>query len=144
MATVQGLCHWAAASSRIAPSRKTFATTLAAATAALRPYARNLLITEDEDDVAGRVAVLVVEPLEVVQVQEQDGDAALVLGAQGAVHAPAEQLPVGQAGQAVVVLDHFGFDQFRLAFDFERHPGGRAQRTDVAYLCRVMTFHFMA
>src|SRR5450830_1137063 len=42
-----------------------------------------------------------------------------------------------QADQAVVVLHHFGFDQFALPFNLQSHPGRRAQRTDIPYLGRM-------
>jgi hypothetical protein len=58
----------------------------------------------DQQVVAGRVAELVVDRLEVVQVDEQQGQGCAGLGpaAQGVGHPLPEQGPVGQVGEAVV------------------------------------------
>ncbi|MNI35859.1 hypothetical protein D3C73_898960 [compost metagenome] len=55
-----------------------------------------------------------------------------------------QRLALGQPDQAVVILDHFGFDQITLAFDLQRHPRRRTQRTYIAHLRGVVIFQFMA
>lgn len=53
-------------------------------------------------------------------------------------------LTPGNPGQAVVVFHHLGFDQFALAFDLQRHPCRRPQRTNVAHFGGVVIISLIA
>ena len=87
-------------------------TALAADDVALADGAGQALRDLAQDVVANRVAERVVDPLEVVEVHEQQGDAARLasLASEGALEVIAQQHAVGEARQGIVqrVVDQLG------------------------------------
>ena len=55
-----------------------------------------------------------------------------------------QRLALRQPDQAVVIFHHFRFDQFALAFDLQRHPCRRAQRTNIPHLGRVVILQLLS